>query len=128
MTNNETTIRDFIAAWSRLDVDEIVSYFADDGIYHNMPFKPVQGHAALKPFIANFLKDWTETEWEILTLVSTGNTVVAERLDRIKIGERAVDLPCCGVFEMRDGKISVWRDYFDMATYTRGALAQSDKP
>jgi limonene-1,2-epoxide hydrolase len=29
MTDNERIVRDFIAAWSRLDVDEIVSYFAE---------------------------------------------------------------------------------------------------
>ncbi len=121
MTDNEKIVRDFIAAWSRLDVDELVGYFAEDGIYHNMPFKPVRGHAALKAFIGDFIKDWTATDWDILTLVSAGDTVVAERLDRTTLGERGVDLPCCGVFEMRGGKIAVWRDYFDMATYTRGA-------
>ena len=44
--SNEQVIRDFIAAWSRLNVDELVSFFAEDGIYHNMPTEPVQGHAA----------------------------------------------------------------------------------
>ena len=46
--------------------------------------------------------------------------MIAERLDRTEAGEKNVDLPCTGVFEMRDGKIAVWRDYFDMATYGRG--------
>ena len=76
MNPNERIIRDFIAAWSRLDADEIVGFFADD-------------------------------------------LVMVERLDRTEAGDRKVDLPCCGVFEMRDGRIQVWRDYFDMATYTR---------
>ena len=39
--NNEETIRAFVAAWSRLDPDELVDYFCDDGIYHNMPIEPV---------------------------------------------------------------------------------------
>ena len=33
--------------------------------------------------------------------------------------DKPVDLPCCGVFEMQDGKIKVWRDYFDMGTYVQ---------
>ena len=123
MQNNETIIREFLAAWSRLDVDELVSYFTDDGIYHNMPIAPVQGQDALKAFISNFLKDWTKTEWDVRVLISSGDTVVAERLDKTQLGERAVDLPCCGVFEMQNGKIKVWRDYFDMATYTRSVTA-----
>ena len=36
-----------------------------------------------------------------------------------RVSEVKVDLPCCGVFEMEDGKIRVWRDYFDMATFTK---------
>ncbi|WP_367120236.1 limonene-1,2-epoxide hydrolase family protein [Phenylobacterium sp.] len=31
-------------------------------------------------------------------------------------------MPCCGVFHLRDGKIALWKDYFDLQTYTR-ALA-----
>ena len=46
----------------------------------------------------------------------------SQRIDRTRLGEKAVDLPCCGVFEMRNGKIQVWRDYFDMGTYMK-ALA-----
>lgn len=117
--SNEQIIRGFIAAWSRLDVEELVGYFTEDGVYYNMPIAPVQGREALKAFIGNFLNGWTETEWEILTLVASGDTVIAERVDRTVVHGKKVDLPCCGVFEMKDGKIAVWRDYFDMGTYTK---------
>lgn len=117
-TSNEQVVRDFIAAWSRLDVEELVRFFCEDGTYHNMPLRSVTGHAALRPFIAAFLKGWRSTEWEILTLIASGDVVIAERLDRTMVGDAAVNLPCCGVFEMQDGHIKVWRDYFDMGTYT----------
>jgi limonene-1,2-epoxide hydrolase len=117
MTQNAQIIRDFIAAWSRLDVEELVAFFAEDGVYHNMPTKPVAGHAALRGFIGAFVKDWTSTQWDVLNLVAQGDLVIAERLDRTMVGDKPVDLPCCGVFEMQDGKIKVWRDYFDMGTY-----------
>lgn len=122
MTENEKVVRAFIAAWPRLNVDELVDYFTEDGVYHNMPITPVAGKPALRAFISAFLKSWTATEWEIVTLVSAGDIVVAERIDRTKVGDKSVDLPCCGVFEMQGGKIKAWRDYFDMATYTK-ALA-----
>ena len=117
VANNEQIIRDFIAAWSRLDVEELVQYFCEDGTYHNMPTKPVTGHEALRPFISAFLKDWRSTEWDVLNLMSNGNIVFAERLDRTVVGSRPVNLPCCGVFEMQNGRIMVWRDYFDIGTY-----------
>ncbi|MGB2178161.1 MAG: nuclear transport factor 2 family protein [Hyphomonas sp.] len=117
--SNEQVIRDFIAAWSRLDVEELVGFFAEDGIYHNMPTGPVQGHAALRKFIGTFINGWSETTWDVLTLMSAGDTVIAERLDRTVAHGKQIDLPCCGVFEMKDGKIAVWRDYFDLATYMK---------
>ncbi len=122
MAENEGIIRDFIAAWSRLDADELVGYFTDDGVYHNMPAQPVQGRENLRKFIKGFLSSWSKTEWDVLNVVANGDVVFAERLDRTVARGKPVNLPCCGVFEMRNGKIAVWRDYFDMATFTR-ALA-----
>jgi limonene-1,2-epoxide hydrolase len=119
MSSNETIIRSFIAAWSRLDAEELVAYFASDGTYHNVMLPPVSGRDKLLPYINRFLSGWSETTWEIINILSSDDIVMVERIDRTRIGERSVDLPCTGVFEMREGKIKVWRDYFDMATYTR---------
>jgi limonene-1,2-epoxide hydrolase len=68
--------------------------------------------------IAAFTADWTATQWELLNIVGDGDVVIAERLDRTAAGDKQVDLPCTGVFEMENGKIKVWRDYFDLATFT----------
>ena len=84
-----------------------------------MPAQPVQGHEKLKVFIKGFIGPWTKTTWDILNIIGDGDLVVVERIDRTEIGNVKVDLPCCGVLEMRDGKIKVWRDYFDMNTYTK---------
>jgi limonene-1,2-epoxide hydrolase len=120
MEENERIITEFIQAWSRLDAEELAAYFADDGVYHNMPIAPVSGRDNVENFIRGFLGSWSETTWDILHIVSSGNVVVAERLDRTRAGEKSVELPCVGVFELEDGKIKVWRDYFDFATYQRG--------
>ncbi|WP_135211500.1 limonene-1,2-epoxide hydrolase family protein [Vitreimonas flagellata] len=119
MSDNERIIRDFIATWPSLDVDKIVDFFTEDGIYYNMPIAPVAGRDQLRGFIATFLKDWTKTNWDILNIAAVGNVVIAERVDHIHVGDKQVDLPCCGVFELENGKIKVWRDYFDLATYSR---------
>lgn len=119
MSDNEAIVRDFIAAWSRLDPAELASFFCDDGIYYNMPIAPVVGRAQIEAFITRFIASWTTTVWDVVNLVASEDIVIAERLDRTGIGEKAVHLPCCGVFQMENGKIKVWRDYFDMATYAR---------
>src|SRR5690349_7826021 len=122
MTDNAQIIRDFIAAWPRLNPDELAAYFTEDGVYHNMPTGPVAGRQNVRGLIAGFLSTWTATHWDVLNLTSAGDVVIAERVDHIHSAGKQVDLPCCGVFEMEGGKIKVWRDYFDLGAYTR-ALA-----
>ena len=121
MDTNEKIIRDFIAAWSRLDVKELLEFFTDDGCYHNMPMQPAKGRKNVEQLISGFLSTWTETQWEIINIASSGNIVIAERVDKTKTTGGNVDLPCVGVFELENGKIKEWRDYFDMGTYT-GAM------
>jgi limonene-1,2-epoxide hydrolase len=87
--------------------------------------KPVSGHDNLRRFIGGFIKDWTETNWDVLNIVSQGDIVMAERLDRTRLGAKSVDLPCCGVFALAGGKIRIWSDYFDLATYTRAIAAST---
>lgn len=120
MNENERIIRSFIEAWSRLDPAELAAYFSEDGTYHNMPIAPVSGRENVENLIRGFIASWTETTWELRNLASSGNLVFAERLDRTRAGEKWVDLPCVGVFELEAGKIKSWRDYFDFATYRAG--------
>ena len=120
MKQNERIIREFIGAWSRLDPEELAAYFADDGVYHNMPIGPVSGRTNVEEFIRNFVGSWTETTWDVLNIISSDNVVIAERLDRTRSGYKSVELPCVGVFELEGGKIRTWRDYFDLGAYQRG--------
>jgi limonene-1,2-epoxide hydrolase len=120
MVDNVKTVRDFIAAWSRLDPDELAGYFTDDGVYYNMPSQPVAGRDNVRSFIKGFAGGWASTQWDVLNIVGSGDVVIAERVDRTKTkGGKGVDLPCCGVFEMQNGKIRVWRDYFDLGFYMK---------
>ncbi len=121
MSSNTDTIRAFMQCWSTLDADKLADFFTEDGSYHNIPAQPVSGRDNVRQFIAGFTSTWTETTWEIAHIAEHGDVVFCERLDRTKTSQGDVDLPCVGVFEMRDGKIHVWRDYFDLATYT-GAM------
>jgi len=52
-------------------------------------------------------------------VAENGDVVFTERVDRFQMGDKKVELPVAGVFEVRDGKIAAWRDYFDMPTWTR---------
>lgn len=117
--DNVRMVQDFCAAWSRRDVDEIMGYFTDDAVYHNMPLQPVTGTEAIRQVISGILQQTRWTEWEIRNVAVHGNVVLTERVDRFDLGDRRVDLPVAGVFELRDGRISAWRDYFDLATWMK---------
>lgn len=118
MSENEKVIREFVHAWSNLDAAELASYFTEEGIYHNIPSTAVQGRDNIQQFIAGFIRPWESTEWEILNLLAEGNIVMVERLDKTIVKGSPINLPCFGYFELENGKIRIWRDYFDLSTYT----------
>jgi limonene-1,2-epoxide hydrolase len=116
--NNEALVRDFITAWSRLNPSELASYFSEDGVYHNMPSEAVVGRDNIERFIAGFIRPWESTDWEVINLLADADIVMVERLDKTVIAGSSLTLPCFGYFELSEGKITLWRDYFDLATYT----------
>lgn len=124
MSDNISMVYQFITAWSRLDAEELSKFFLDNGVYHNMPAQPIRGREAIRDFIKSFTRFWKSTDWEIISIVAQNDFVVAERIDHTIVKGVRVDLPCCGVFEIKDGHIAVWRDYFDMAPYTNALVAQ----
>ena len=115
----EALVRRFVAAWSRLDPEELADYFTDDATYHNVPLEPVTGRAGIEQLIRTFTASWTATDWQLRHVIAAGNVVIAERIDRTWAGDRSVALPIVGVFELERGKIKCWRDYFDLATYAQ---------
>ena len=119
MTDNAEIIRNFIAAWARLDAAELAGYFTEDGCYYNIPTQPIRGRANVEQFIRGFTATWTATDWEVSHIVAAGDVVFAERLDKTRTAKGDVDLPCVGVFEMENGKIREWRDYFDLGTFMK---------
>ncbi|MGZ8764154.1 MAG: limonene-1,2-epoxide hydrolase family protein [Acidimicrobiia bacterium] len=118
MADSEQVVREFCDAWSKSDLDRIMSFFADDAVYHNIPMDPVVGTEAIRTFIEGFTAMVDRIEFEILHLAVNGNVVLTERVDTFIRAEGAVGLPVMGTFELADGKITAWRDYFDMAQVT----------
>lgn len=114
----EDVVREFCEAWSRRDVDELLNFFTEDAVYHNMPIAPVQGHDGIRDMLNLFVPGAGSIAFEVVHIASRGNVVHTERVDTFQMGENLVVLPVAGVFEIRDGKIAAWRDYFDMGAWT----------
>ncbi len=119
--NCEKVVSDLFAAWSRLSIEDIMSYFAEDAVWDNVPMSPANGKAAIREMTNGFLKDTATFGVKVLKSAHEGNVVFNSRIDSItmKNGKKA-DIPVAGMFELDDaGKIKVWRDYFDLATFTK---------
>jgi limonene-1,2-epoxide hydrolase len=115
----ERLVRDFCAAFEKHDAEALRSFFTDDVVYHNMPMDPAVGIDAAVAFIAGFFGMCESMVIETVNLAVRDNVVLTERIDTFTIGGVVAPLPVMGTFEVRDGKISVWRDYFDMAQITK---------
>jgi limonene-1,2-epoxide hydrolase len=107
-------VRRFCAAWSDGDVDALGEYFTDDAVYHNIPIDPVTGRDNIKATIAGFTAGVDKVEFRVHHILADGPVVLTERTDVFITGDRSIELPVMGAFEVTDGKISAWRDYFDM--------------
>jgi limonene-1,2-epoxide hydrolase len=106
----------FLEAMARKDYDAGLVYVADDCEYENLPMGRVVGPAGVRGVLEPFFAPLVENDLQVLRQATQGNIVFTERLDRHRLPDRWVELPVTGVFEVRDGKIAVWREYFDLAT------------
>jgi limonene-1,2-epoxide hydrolase len=104
----------FCAAWADGDIDAIVDFFADDAVYHNIPVDPVSGREAIRATIAGFTTGVDSIEFRVLNIAADGAVVLTERVDAFTMPGKTITLPVMGTFEVTDGKINAWRDYFDM--------------
>lgn len=112
------TVTRFCAAWDDVDLDRIVGFISDDAVYHNMPLDPVSGRDAIRATIAGFTAGVERVEFEVRHAAADGPVVLTERVDRFFTPERTIELPVMGTFEVSDGSITAWRDYFDLNQFT----------
>lgn len=119
MSNREKVL-DFIAAWEARDIERILALMTPDAFYHNIPMQPARGHVEIKALLAGFLGNATAVRWEVHHIAETeAGVVLTERTDNFEFGDRTLSLPVMGTFELRDGLIAAWRDYFDLGQFQR---------
>jgi limonene-1,2-epoxide hydrolase len=114
----EQVVLDLAEAFKKHDAEALRPFFTDDVVYHNIPMDAAVGIDATIAVIEGFLGMSESLVIENLHVASRDNLVFTERIDTFTVGGKVAPLPVMGIFEIRDGKISAWRDYFDMAQIT----------
>lgn len=98
------------------DLDAITALMADDIAYENVGMGVCNGHDEVRALLGPFYDGAERVAWEVLAQVEQGDVVMNERVDRFFLpGGKQAEVRVAGYFEVRDGKVSRWRDYFDTA-------------
>jgi len=123
MESPTEVVRRFCAAWSNdAAADELAAFFTEDAVYHNVPLEPVNGREDIATTIASFIRPGPpgieSIEFHIVNIAADGPVVMTERVDAFRLADKSFELPVMGSFEVTDGRISAWRDYFDMSQFT----------
>jgi limonene-1,2-epoxide hydrolase len=121
----ERVVRDFCATFEKHDAEALRPFLADDVVYHNIPMDPAVGIDAAIAFVAGFFAMCESMVIETLHLAVHDNVVLTERMDTFTVGNITAPLPVMGTFEIHDGKISAWRDYFDLTQITTMLSAEA---
>lgn len=117
---SEKLVRDFLGSWQGRNLDTICGAFAQNAVYHNVPVKPIEGMAGIRGIFQAFLDAFTYAELKIVTLAAEPGLVIAERIDYFTMNDgRKIVLPVTGVFVVKNGKITRFSDYFDLADFER---------
>ena len=108
-----------IKANEAADVDGLLALLTEDALYENVPMSVLKGHDEIRSMLEPFLTSAKNVAWEVLHQVESGNVVMNERVDRFEMPDgKSIAIRVAGVFEVTNGKVSVWRDYFDMGDFT----------
>jgi limonene-1,2-epoxide hydrolase len=123
VTTPTELVKSFLDAMGRLDAEEALGLLAEDVVYQNVSLPAARGKAAVGKQLRMFEKYLSGFEAINHRIVGDGNTVLTERTDIIQIGPFKASFWVCGTFEVRDGKITLWRDYFDWGNLLAGSAA-----
>ena len=119
--DNARTVEAFLYAMQDEDFETIDSTLADMIIWQNVGFVTVQGRRRIVKLLRSGQGRF-RFEVKIHRIAADGSAVLTERTDALVIGPLRLQFWVCGVFEVHAGRITLWRDYFDLWDIAKGTL------
>ncbi|MFF0243129.1 limonene-1,2-epoxide hydrolase family protein [Rhodococcus pyridinivorans] len=116
---DEALVLEFMDALSSNDADRLIAYFADDTMYQNMPLPAAYGRDAVHATLAGLFTVMSIDKIDTFYIASRDGVVFTERVDLLTAlpTGKSFELPITGILHIRDGKITGWRDYFDLRSF-----------
>lgn len=119
--DNAHTVEVFLSALQAQDIEGAGAVLDENLVYENVGFPTIRGRArAMKLFRG--MEGRARFEVKTHRIAVNGSTVLTERTDALVFGPVRLQFWVCGVFEVRDGRITLWRDYFDMFDFTKAIV------
>jgi len=119
--DNAHTVEVLLAALQNQDTDGMGAVLDDNLVYQNVGFPTIRGRTrAMKLFRA--MEGRVGVEVKIHRIAVNGSSVLTERTDVLVFGPLRLQFWVCGVFEVSGGRITLWRDYFDMWDMTKALV------
>lgn len=119
------TARIFFAHWSASRIEEALAMLAEEVLYDNVPLPDITGRENVRKFHADFgIGSTFKVDWQVTAIAASGNVVLNERIDIFthESGSQ-ITLPVMGTLTVENGRITVWRDYFDLGSFERQLAA-----
>lgn len=115
-------VRAFLTAMADGDADLAISLVADDLVYENVSLPTIRGKDRFAKGAHDFYKRGLGFDVVIHRITEDGATVMTERTDALTFKRFRSQFWVCGVFEVHDGVVTLWRDYFDWSDITVASL------
>ncbi|WP_257881256.1 limonene-1,2-epoxide hydrolase family protein [Gordonia terrae] len=117
--SDEELVLEFMQALTSNDADRLISYFADETMYHNMPLPPAHGRDEVHATLTGLFQVMSIDRVDTFHIASRAGVVFTERIDLLTAlpTGKSFELPVLGVVHVDGGKITGWRDYFDLRSF-----------
>lgn len=112
----------FLATLEADEVDAALALVAEDIAYTNVSLPTINGRARVGDVLRGLDRPTVGFEAYLHAISADGPVVLTERTDVITVGPVRAQFWVCGRFEVHDGRITVWRDYFDWVDIGRATI------
>ncbi|MBH79352.1 MAG: limonene-1,2-epoxide hydrolase [Gammaproteobacteria bacterium] len=117
MSDQKAVVLELIDGFNAIDLDRVIACFDEHADYHNIPMEKVTGTDAIRGVLQGFMGSASAVQWDLLNIGESDGVVLTERVDKFEVNGAWIALPVMGIFEVSEGKITAWRDYFDLADF-----------
>jgi limonene-1,2-epoxide hydrolase len=122
LRSSEETVTRFLNAMQEGDVEAVISLAADEIVYTNVSLPTIRGKDRFGKAARAYYRRHLGFQVVVHRIAGNGSSVLTERTDALILGPFRMQFWVCGVFEVENGQITLWRDYFDWHSTTLATL------